>query len=234
MAEVVVLGAGLSGTIMAYELKPQLGKGDRLSLIGQGPRYHFVPSNPWVAVGWRSREDISIDLPAVMARKGINYFPQGAKRVHAAENRVELEDGTSVPYDYLVIATGPDLAFDEIPGLGPDGYTKSICHVDHAVHARQAFEQFVKAPGPIVVGAVQGASCFGPAYEFAFILDTELRTAQNPRPGADDLRHRRALYRPSRPRRRRRHQGHARKRDARAPHQVDHQRAASKRSSPAR
>jgi sulfide:quinone oxidoreductase len=26
-----------------------------------------------------------------------------------------------------------------------------------------------------VVGAVQGASCFGPAYEFAFILDTELR-----------------------------------------------------------
>ena len=32
-----------------------------------------------------------------------------------------------------------------------------------------------KIPGPIVVGAVQGASCFGPAYEFAFILDTELR-----------------------------------------------------------
>ena len=175
MAEVVVLGAGLSGTIMAYELVPQLRKGDRLSLIGQGPRYHFVPSNPWVAIGWRSREDISIELPDVMARKGINYFPQGAKRVHAAENRVELEDGSSVPYDYLVIATGPDLAFDEVPGLGPDGYTKSICHVDHAVHAKEAFEKFVKAPGPIVVGAVQGASCFGPAYEFAFILDTELR-----------------------------------------------------------
>ena len=39
----------------------------------------------------------------------------------------------------------------------------------------EAFERFVKVPGPIVVGAVQGASCFGPAYEFAFILDTELR-----------------------------------------------------------
>ena len=33
----------------------------------------------------------------------------------------------------------------------------------------------LQSPGPIVVGAVQGASCFGPAYEFAFILDTELR-----------------------------------------------------------
>jgi sulfide:quinone oxidoreductase len=47
--------------------------------------------------------------------------------------------------------------------------------VDHAVKAGQAWEQFVKDPGPIVVGAVQGASCYGPAYEFAMILDTELR-----------------------------------------------------------
>ena len=33
----------------------------------------------------------------------------------------------------------------------------------------------MKHPGPIVVGAAQGASCFGPAYEFAFILDADLR-----------------------------------------------------------
>jgi sulfide:quinone oxidoreductase len=150
-------------------------KGDRVTLIGQGPRYHFVPSNPWVAVGWRKREDIEVDLPAVMNRKGIRYLPQGAKRVHAKDNRIELEDGTSVDYDYLVIATGPELAFDEIEGLGPNGHTQSICHVDHAVTAKDAFETFAKKPGPIVVGAVQGASCFGPAYEFAFILDTELR-----------------------------------------------------------
>ena len=38
-----------------------------------------------------------------------------------------------------------------------------------------SFEDFCKKPGPIVTGAVQGASCFGPAYEFTFILDTELR-----------------------------------------------------------
>jgi sulfide:quinone oxidoreductase len=175
MAEVVVLGAGLSGTLMAYELVPQMCKGDRVTLIGQGPRYHFVPSNPWVAIGWRKREDIEVDLPAVMNRKGIRYLPQGAKRVHAKDNRIELEDGTSVDYDYLVVATGPELAFDEIEGLGPNGHTQSICHVDHAVTAKDAFETFAKKPGPIVVGAVQGASCFGPAYEFAFILDTELR-----------------------------------------------------------
>ena len=175
MAQIVVLGAGLSGTLMAYELVPQLRPDDRLTVIGQGSRYHFVPSNPWVAIGWRERQDIEIDLDEVMRRRGIRYLSQGARRVHPAENRIELEDGASVAYDYLVVATGPELAFDEVPGLGPNGYTQSICHVDHAINAKDAFERFVKSPGPIVVGAVQGASCYGPAYEFAFILDTELR-----------------------------------------------------------
>jgi len=175
MAEIVVLGAGLGGTIMAYELLAVLRPGDNLTVVGQDRRYHFVPSNPWVAIGWRKRSEVEIDLKPVMARKGIEFISQGAKRVHPDDKRIELNDGSSLRYDYLVIATGPDLAFDEIPGLGPNGFTQSICHVDHAENAHAAFEEFAKAPGPIIVGAVQGASCFGPAYEYAFILDTELR-----------------------------------------------------------
>ncbi|MBI5264251.1 MAG: NAD(P)/FAD-dependent oxidoreductase [Bradyrhizobium sp.] len=175
MAEVVVIGAGLSGTLMAYELLPQLRKGDRLSVISQGTVYHFVPSNPWVAIGWRKRDEIEIDLAEVMKRKGIRLLTQGARRVHPAENRVELGDGTSINYDYLVIATGPELAFDEIPGLGPQGHTQSVCHVDHTVQAKEAFDRLAANPGPVIVGAAQGASCFGPAYEFMFILETELR-----------------------------------------------------------
>jgi hypothetical protein len=50
--------------------------------------------------------------------------------------------------------------------------TQSVCHVDLAEKAKEALQRFVQSPGPIVVGAVQGASCFGPAYEFVFILDT--------------------------------------------------------------
>ena len=225
MADVVVLGAGLGGTLMAYELAPQLRDGDTLTLIGQGSRYHFVPSNPWVAVGWRNRADIEIDLEQVMRRKQIRLLSQGAQHVRPAENRIEMTDGTSVSYDYLVIATGPDLAFDEIAGLGPGANTQSICHVDHAEQAWRAFEAFCKNPGPIVVGAVQGASCFGPAYEFAFILDTELRKRRHPRSGADDFRHRRTLYRPSRSGWRGRHQGTDGERVPQPSHQVDHQRS---------
>jgi sulfide:quinone oxidoreductase len=74
-----------------------------------------------------------------------------------------------------VISTGPDLAFDEIEGFGPEGSTVSVCTTRHATAAAEKWRSFVENPAPIVVGAVQGASCYGPAYEFAFIMDTDLR-----------------------------------------------------------
>ncbi|MDE2199774.1 MAG: NAD(P)/FAD-dependent oxidoreductase [Rhodospirillales bacterium] len=175
MAEIVVLGAGMGGTLAAFELTPHLGTGDRVTLIGDGPQFRFVPSNPWVAVGWRKTVDVQFDLSRVMERKQIRFITAAASRVMPSENRIELTDGGSVHYDYLVIATGPDLAFDEIPGLGPAGHTQSVCETGHAEQAYGAMERLCASPGPVVIGAVQGASCFGPAYEFAFILDTELR-----------------------------------------------------------
>jgi sulfide:quinone oxidoreductase len=176
MAHIVVMGAGLSGSIMAYEMKGQLRKEDKITVITKDPKYHFVPSNPWVAVGWRGRKDVEVDLSTVMARHGIGFKAVAAKKLNPEANSIDLEDGSSISYDYLIIATGPELAFDEIEGLGPlGGFTQSICHVDHAEKANVAFEEFCKKPGPIVVGAAQGASCFGPAYEFLFILETELR-----------------------------------------------------------
>lgn len=175
MAHFVVLGAGLGGAIMAYELREAVRPEDKVTVVTRDPTYHFVPSNPWIAVGWRDRKDITVDLAPIMAKKGIEFIPVAAERLHPEENRVALVDGRSINYDYIVIATGPELAFDEIAGLGPQGHTQSICHIDHAEAAHEAFKRFCHNPGPIVVGAAQGASCYGPAYEFTFILDTALR-----------------------------------------------------------
>jgi sulfide:quinone oxidoreductase len=169
------MGAGIGGMPMAYEMREQLRSGDKLTVISNTDSFHFVPSNPWVAVNWRTREDIQFPVGPYFERKNIAFIPTAAKRVHPEKNQVELTDGKMVDYDYLVIATGPKLAFEEVEGLGPEGHTQSICHVDHAVKAGEAWNHFVKDPGPIVVGAVQGASCYGPAYEFAFIMDTDLR-----------------------------------------------------------
>ncbi len=177
-AKIIILGAGLGGTIAAFEIRKTLGPQAEITVVGQGDTFHFVPSNPWVAVGWREREAIEVRLPEVMKKRGISFTAVGAKGLHPAENRLELNDGESLNYDYLVIATGPDLAFDEIEGLGPQGFTQSVCHVDHAEAAKTAFEALVANPGPVIIGAVQGASCFGPAYEFALILETALRRAK--------------------------------------------------------
>jgi sulfide:quinone oxidoreductase len=173
---IVVIGAGLGGTIAAYEINGAVGNRAEILMISDSDTYSFVPSNPWVAVRWREPEAIQVHLPPIFAKKGIGFTSAGAKRIHPAEKRVDLNNGESINYDYLVIATGPDLAFDEIEGFGPNGgHTVSVCHTSHASEAADAFEEFCKNPGPIVVGAAQGASCYGPAYEFALILDTELK-----------------------------------------------------------
>jgi sulfide:quinone oxidoreductase len=177
MAHVVVLGGGLGGTIAAYELREKLGAMHQVSIVTNGGHFYFVPSNPWVSVGWRNREAVRVDLIRAMGKRDIALHAQGAKRIHPGEKRVELTDGIMLAYDYLVIATGPDLAFDEIEGFGPDAYTQSVCQIDHALQTKVAVDKLIANPGPVVIGAVQGASCFGPAYEFAFILDKALRDA---------------------------------------------------------
>lgn len=175
MAKMVVLGAGLGGLPCVLDLVKRFGNGHEITLVHNAPTFQFVPSNPWVAVGWRRPRQIVVDLEPVTRKRGIRFLGQAAARVVPEENHLMLEDGARVDYDYLVITTGPTLAFDEIPGLGPDGFTHSICTLTHAEKAHDAYEEFLAKPGPIVVGAVQGASCFGPAYEFALILDRDLR-----------------------------------------------------------
>jgi sulfide:quinone oxidoreductase len=175
MARVVIIGASTGGLPAAYAAKEALGSGHEVTVVSNTGTFHFVPSNPWVAIGYRRRSSISFPLRPCLERKSIGLVEEAAKTIDPARRVVITVEGTTVPYDYLVIATGPKLAFDEVEGLGPGANTVSVCTVDHAEQAREAYEAFLSSPGPIVVGAAQGASCFGPAYEFAFMLDADLR-----------------------------------------------------------
>ena len=175
MAHVIVMGAGIGGVSAAYALRGLLGKEHAVTVINPTDYFQFVPSNPWVAVGWRKRKQITVPMARYLARKHIDFIPEAVTAIDAEKRNLTVASGRSLPYDYLVITTGPKLAFEEVPGLGPEGHTQSICTVDHAEKAWAAYEKFLEAPGPVVIGAVQGASCFGPAYEFAMILDTDLR-----------------------------------------------------------
>lgn len=175
MAKIVIVGAGIGGIPMAFEMKEIARKEDEIVVIADTPTFHFVPSNPWVAVNWRKPEDIKVALEPVFKKKKIAFIQQKVAHFHPETNQVELADTSLVDYDFLVIATGPKLAFEEIPGFGPNGHTQSVCHVDHAGESGEFWDKFVEEPGPVIIGAVQGASCFGPAYEYLFIAETDLR-----------------------------------------------------------
>jgi sulfide:quinone oxidoreductase len=176
MAHVVVMGAGIGGMPAAYELRALLPKEHQVTVVNATDFFQFTPSNPWVAVGWRDRESITLPIAPLLERKGIAFVGKPVAAIDPAANRLTMEGGQTLDYDYLVITTGPKLSFDEVPGAGPHGgHTHSVCTVGHAEMFWQDYQKFLEAPGPIVVGAMPGASCFGPAYEFAFILDADLR-----------------------------------------------------------
>ena len=176
MAKIIVVGAGIGGVPAAYELQAKLGKAHHVTVVSANEYFQFIPSNPWLAIGKRVRDEITVALRPHLEKKGIAFIAQPVESILADENRITLADGTALDYDYLVITTGPRLAFEEVAGAGPvNGFTHSICTLDHAERAFSAYERFLQDPGPVVVGAMPGASCFGPAYEFAFILDADLR-----------------------------------------------------------
>ena len=179
MAHVAIIGANIGGLPAAYEIQEILQKDTpgehKVTVVSNTPDFSFVPSNPWIGVGWRKRADTGFSLEGPLQNKGINFIHSAVTEIKPDDNKLILENGETVDYDYLVIATGPALAFHEVEGLGPEGHTQSICTVAHAEKAWEAWQEFTKNPGPIVVGAVQGASCFGPAYEYAMIMDTDLR-----------------------------------------------------------
>lgn len=177
MAKIVFIGAGLGGMAGAYEMKDALGDQHQVVVINEKEDFQFVPSNPWLAVGWRVSDQISFPIRPYLEKKNIEFIAKRVEQIDPQQNNVSLNDGTQINYDYLVIATGPRLAFDEIEGAGPQGFTQSVCTLEHAEHSFKDFKKLLDNPGPVVIGAMPGASCFGPAYEYAFILDTALSRA---------------------------------------------------------
>jgi sulfide:quinone oxidoreductase len=175
MSHIVIIGAGTGGMPAAYEMRAALDRSHRITVVNALPDFQFVPSNPWVAVGWRDREAVSFPIRPHLEKKGIDFVAQRVQRIDAVGNALELADDSRLDYDFLVLTTGPKLAFDEVPGAGPDGHTLSICTFDHAHSAWGAYQAFLDKPGPAIIGAMPGASCFGPAYEFAFIFSKDLQ-----------------------------------------------------------
>ncbi len=184
---IVIIGGSFAGLTAAYELKRETGDRHNIILIDRNSRFTFIPSLIWVPLGKRSVEEISFPLQPALESKGIEFLQASVERIDPERQIVELVGSeqtngspaaSQIRYDYLLVATGPHVDFAAVEGLGPHGgYTVSICNADHAQQAGKAWREFLKDPGPIIIGATQGAACFGAAYEFVFNVEYALRQA---------------------------------------------------------
>ncbi|MEE9594069.1 MAG: FAD-dependent oxidoreductase, partial [Candidatus Hydrothermarchaeales archaeon] len=175
MSRIIIIGGSFGGLTAAFELRRHLGKEHDITVACDQDKFVFMPSLPWLCMGWVKPKDITLDLKKILESKGIKFVHAEVQKIDPKGQKVTIEAG-ELPYDYLIIATGAHLAFDAIKGLDPSlGNTKSIFTLEYAIDASGAWEDFVKEPGPIVIGAAQGASCFGPAYELVYMVDGYLR-----------------------------------------------------------
>ena len=164
---VLVIGGNFGGLTAALEVKAELGSDVDVTVVSATERFLFNPSLIWLPFGKRSAADITFPLRPVFEANGVGFVHAEATAIDPAARTVTTTSGR-YNYDYLVIATGYRNKFDVIPGLGPEGYAQTITTLADAEQAAVAWTKFLDDPGPVVIGATQGASCFGAAYEFLF------------------------------------------------------------------
>lgn len=177
---VIVIGGSFAGLTAAFEIKRLLKHKVDVTVIARQDQFVFIPSFIWIVPGWRRPEQLTFDLKSALESKNIQFINATLLEIKPEQNTVVTANAGNFKYDYLVISTGPHFDWDEVPGMGPDkqGFTQSICSLPHAIEARKAWKEFIKDPGPVVLGSTQYASCFGAEYEIAFNIDRALRESK--------------------------------------------------------
>lgn len=172
---IVVAGGGIAGVPLAYQLKTALHGSVEITVVSDRSQFHFVPANPWLALNLRREDEVSFALKPLLAARKIALRTQAVTAIHPDDNRLTLADGEQLDYDYLALATGIQPDWARIPCTGPGTDVHSVIRRQDAQVAHNAYLEFLKQPGPVVVAAAAGASLLGPMYEYAFLLDADLR-----------------------------------------------------------
>ena len=100
MAHIVIIGAGVGGMPAAYEIRSILPREHKVTVISALDYFQFTPSNPWIAVNWRERKDITLKIAPLLEGKGIGFIAVPVQTIDADGNRLTLADGQVVDYDY--------------------------------------------------------------------------------------------------------------------------------------
>lgn len=194
MAKVVVLGAGVAGHTAALLLRRKLGREHSVTVVSPNSKYQWIPSNIWVGIGQMTEKQVTFPLAPVYRKQHIEYkqakaltiFPEGSPDDPTPSVLVEFTGKDNMgkqeklPYDYLVNATGPKLNFKATEGLGPEGFSESVCTTHHALHAWEklqvALDRMSKGEKiRFLIGTGHPtATCQGAAFEYALNIGFEI------------------------------------------------------------
>src|SRR5499433_886872 len=174
--KVLVLGGNFGGLTAALAVNHELHGDVDIRVGSASDHFLFNPSLIWLPFGKRRPADITFPLAPTFEAHGIDFVHAEATALDLTSRKVTATSGV-YDYDYLVIATGYRNNFGVVPGLGPGGNAYTITTLDDAIAAGEGWRRFLDNPGDIVVGASQGAGCFGAAYEYLFNMSYRLRKA---------------------------------------------------------
>jgi sulfide:quinone oxidoreductase len=169
-AEVVILGGGVGGTIVANLVAKKSSGMAHVTVVDTTGIHVYQPGFLYVAVG--KEQPSALQRPeSQLLRQDVSLVVEGATRVDPVARKVLLESGRTLPYDQLLLATGSRTVMDEVQGAkdAHDFYT-----MDGAVRLFGALKRF--EGGTIVIG-VAGIpyKCPPAPVEFVFLLDDYLR-----------------------------------------------------------
>lgn len=173
--KVVVLGANFGGLTAALSLKKELKNDVEVTVVSDRDYFLFNPSLIWLPFGKRDEGDVTFKVAPTFDKGGVHFINTAAKEIKPNLKKVDLVNGTTIDYDYLVIATGTRNKPEQVEGLFEN--TSTITTLGDAENAGREWKKFLDNPGDIVIAATQGASCFGAAYEFLFNTSYQLKKA---------------------------------------------------------
>lgn len=173
--QIVILGGGTGGTLVANRLHRHYAKHDEdveITVVDQDDHHMYQPGLLFVPFGLAVHSEI-VRARHAQLRNGVRFVEQAIDRVDKERNTVVLEGGFELPYDVLVIATGATLAMEETPGLtGPGWMDKVFTFYDiaGATGLETALSQF--EGGRLVVNIVDmPIKCPVAPLEFCFLAD---------------------------------------------------------------
>ena len=173
MRQIVILGAGTAGTMMANKLYKSLNSGEwRITVVDQHKTHYYQPGFLFIPFGIYKKEDV-IKPKADFIPSGVNLIFSGIDRVEANSNKVFLEGGKVLNYDYLIIASGTKTCPEETPGMKDKLWYKEIFDF-YTIDGALALQNFFKywEGGKLVMAITElPYKCPVAPLEFVFLAD---------------------------------------------------------------